>query len=134
MLRTFNCGVGMIVVVSEAEAAAVAAILQSEGETVVPLGPHPPARGRGGGHLQRAARPVSDEAARKRVAVLISGRGSNMSALIGAAMDPSYPAEIVAALSNKPDAGGLATGGALRHSGRGDRPALFADRTAHERL
>lgn len=38
MLRTFNCGVGMIVVVAEAEAAAVAAILQSEGERVVPLG------------------------------------------------------------------------------------------------
>ncbi|WP_061932796.1 phosphoribosylformylglycinamidine cyclo-ligase [Aureimonas sp. AU22] len=38
MLRTFNCGVGMIVVVSEAEAASVAAVLQSEGETVVPLG------------------------------------------------------------------------------------------------
>jgi phosphoribosylformylglycinamidine cyclo-ligase len=38
MLRTFNCGIGMIVVVSEAEAAAVSAILQSEGESVVPLG------------------------------------------------------------------------------------------------
>ena len=38
MLRTFNCGIGMIVVVSEAEAAMVSAILQSEGEEVVPLG------------------------------------------------------------------------------------------------
>ena len=38
MLRTFNCGIGMIVVVSAAEAATVSAILQSEGETVVPLG------------------------------------------------------------------------------------------------
>ncbi|WP_427023004.1 phosphoribosylformylglycinamidine cyclo-ligase [Aureimonas ureilytica] len=38
MLRTFNCGVGMIVVVAEADAASIAAILQSEGETVVPLG------------------------------------------------------------------------------------------------
>lgn len=46
---------------------------------------------------------------RKRVAVLISGRGSNMSALIGAAMDPSFPGEIVAVLANKADAGGLAT-------------------------
>ncbi len=46
--------------------------------------------------------------ARKRVAILISGRGSNMSALIGAAKAPDYPAEIVLVLSNRPDAGGLA--------------------------
>jgi phosphoribosylglycinamide formyltransferase-1 len=47
--------------------------------------------------------------ARKRVAVLISGRGSNMAALIEAAKDKSYPAEIVLVLSNKADAGGLVT-------------------------
>lgn len=46
---------------------------------------------------------------RKRVAVLISGRGSNMAALIEAANDKSYPAEIALVLSNKPDAGGLVT-------------------------
>lgn len=46
---------------------------------------------------------------RKRVAVLISGRGSNMAALIEAAKDKSYPTEIVLVLSNRPDAGGLAT-------------------------
>lgn len=46
---------------------------------------------------------------RKRVAVLISGRGSNMAALIAAAKDKSYPAEIALVLSNRPDAGGLAT-------------------------
>ena len=45
--------------------------------------------------------------ARKRVAVLISGRGSNMAALIDAAKDPAYPAEISLVLSNVPDAGGL---------------------------
>jgi len=45
---------------------------------------------------------------RKRVAILISGRGSNMAALIEAAKDPSYPAEIVLVLSNIADAGGLA--------------------------
>ena len=46
---------------------------------------------------------------RKRVAILISGRGSNMAALIKAAQQPDYPAEIVLVVSNRPDAGGLAT-------------------------
>ena len=44
---------------------------------------------------------------RKRVAVLISGRGSNMAALIKAAKDKTYPAEIALVISNRPDAGGL---------------------------
>jgi len=44
---------------------------------------------------------------RKRVAVLISGRGSNMASLIDAAKDPSYPAEIALVVSNRPDAAGL---------------------------
>ncbi|HXQ82898.1 MAG TPA: phosphoribosylglycinamide formyltransferase [Xanthobacteraceae bacterium] len=45
---------------------------------------------------------------RKRVAVLISGRGSNMAALIEAAKARDYPAEIVLVVSNRPDAAGLA--------------------------
>ena len=45
---------------------------------------------------------------KKRVAVLISGRGSNMAALIEAAKDASFPAEIVLVLSNRPAAAGLA--------------------------
>jgi phosphoribosylglycinamide formyltransferase-1 len=45
--------------------------------------------------------------ARKRTAILISGRGSNMTALIDAARDPAYPAEIALVVSNRPDAGGL---------------------------
>ena len=44
---------------------------------------------------------------RKRVAILISGRGSNMSALIAAAQAPDYPAEIVGVLSNRAAAPGL---------------------------
>ncbi|HET9716642.1 MAG TPA: phosphoribosylglycinamide formyltransferase [Pseudolabrys sp.] len=44
---------------------------------------------------------------RKRVAVLISGRGSNMAALVEAAKDTEYPAEIVLVVSNRPDARGL---------------------------
>jgi phosphoribosylglycinamide formyltransferase-1 len=46
--------------------------------------------------------------ARKRVAVLISGRGSNMVALVEAAKDKSYPAEIGLVVSNRPDAAGIA--------------------------
>jgi phosphoribosylglycinamide formyltransferase 1 len=45
--------------------------------------------------------------ARKRVAILISGRGANMAALIAAAKKPGYPAEIALVLSNRPEAGGL---------------------------
>jgi len=43
-----------------------------------------------------------------RVAILISGRGSNMTALIDAARAPEFPAEIALVLSNRSDAGGLA--------------------------
>jgi phosphoribosylglycinamide formyltransferase-1 len=46
--------------------------------------------------------------AKRRVAILISGRGSNMAALIEAARAPDYPAEIVLVISNEPDAAGLA--------------------------
>jgi len=45
---------------------------------------------------------------KKRVAVLISGRGSNMAALIDAARAQDYPAEIALVVSNRPDASGLA--------------------------
>jgi phosphoribosylglycinamide formyltransferase-1 len=46
--------------------------------------------------------------AKKRVAVLISGRGSNMASLIEAAKECSYPAEIALVVSNRPEAPGLA--------------------------
>ncbi len=45
---------------------------------------------------------------RTRVAVLISGGGSNMAALIDAAQAPDAPFEVVRVVSNNPDAGGLA--------------------------
>ncbi len=50
--------------------------------------------------------PVSG--ARRRTAILISGRGSNMEALLQAAAAPDFPAEAVLVLSNRADAGGLA--------------------------
>jgi phosphoribosylglycinamide formyltransferase 1 len=46
---------------------------------------------------------------KRRVAILISGRGSNMAALIRAARPADFPAEIVLVISNRADAGGLVT-------------------------
>src|ERR1700682_6081988 len=47
------------------------------------------------------------EAMKRRVAILISGRGSNMTALIQAAAAEDFPAEIAVVISNRADAGGL---------------------------
>jgi phosphoribosylglycinamide formyltransferase 1 len=70
---------------------------------------------------------------RRRVGVLISGRGSNMQALVAAAADPRFPAEIALVLSNRPDAGGLAI--AREHGIRTevvDHRMFGRDRAAHE--
>jgi phosphoribosylglycinamide formyltransferase-1 len=45
---------------------------------------------------------------KKRVGILISGRGSNMVSLVEAARVPDYPADIVIVISNRPEAAGLA--------------------------
>ncbi len=109
MLRTFNCGIGMIAIVAPGDVKAVMATLTEHGESVVQLGEVVPAQGDERVTYERHARSCADNAAmaRKRIAILISGRGSNMSALIDAAKDPNYPAEIVLVVSNRPDAGGL---------------------------
>ena len=55
MLRTFNCGIGMIMVVAAGQAAQVAAVLQEQGETVTPIGRICPRREAGvvyRGHLE----------------------------------------------------------------------------------
>jgi phosphoribosylglycinamide formyltransferase-1 len=70
--------------------------------------------------------------ARARTAILISGRGSNMAALLAAAADPAYPAEIALVLSNRADAAGLARAAAAgiptavveSRGFRGDRPGF----------
>jgi formyltetrahydrofolate-dependent phosphoribosylglycinamide formyltransferase len=71
---------------------------------------------------------------KKRVAILISGRGSNMSALIAAATAPEYPAEIVLVLSNDPEAKGLEIARAEGITAEAiDHRPYKRDRDAHER-
>jgi phosphoribosylglycinamide formyltransferase-1 len=81
-----------------------------------------------------ASSTLGDAMQRKRVAVLISGRGSNMAALIEAAKDNDCPAEIALVLSNRPDAGGL---GVARAAGIAtdvvDHAAFGKDRAAFDR-
>lgn len=83
-------------------------------------------------HLADA--PIAKRIAKKRVAILISGRGSNMVALIEAAKAQDYPAEIVLVLSNRPDAAGLDR---ARDAGIAtaivDHQQFGEDRTAFER-
>ena len=71
---------------------------------------------------------------RTRVGVLISGRGSNMMALVQAAKDAAYPAEITIVLSNKADAPGLAwaEGQGIAVQAIETKP-FGPDREAHER-
>ena len=68
---------------------------------------------------------------KRRVAVLISGRGSNMAALIAAARAPDFPAEIALVASNRPDAAGLVRAAeagiataVVDHKAFPDRPAF----------
>lgn len=69
---------------------------------------------------------------RTRLGVLISGRGSNLQALIDASAQPEYPATVAAVVSNAPDAYGL-----VRARKHGIETAVFehrsyADRAAFE--
>ena len=68
---------------------------------------------------------------KRRVAVLISGRGSNMSSLLAAAQAPDYPAEIVLVLSNRADAGGFSHVGTVATAVVDHKP-FKGDRPAHE--
>lgn len=77
--------------------------------------------------------------ARLKLGVLISGRGSNLQALIEACKSPDYPAEIVLVVSNKPDAKGLEHAAAagiatdvVEHGGYPDRETF--DKAIHEKL
>ncbi len=70
--------------------------------------------------------------AKLKLGVLISGRGSNLKALIDAAADPDYPAEIVLVISNRADAGGLAHAEAAGIPTRVILHKQFADRDSFD--
>ena len=76
--------------------------------------------------------------ARLRVGVLISGRGSNLQALIDACADPAYPAQIVLVISSQATAPGLKIAAAAgirsrvnphldRHSFAGEAGAILRE-------
>ena len=69
---------------------------------------------------------------RVRVAILISGRGSNMAALIEAAKAPGYPAEIALVVSDKAEAGGLAIARAKKVEAVAFNSKTYASRDAYE--
>lgn len=76
---------------------------------------------------------MNSPADKRRVAILISGRGSNMAALIAAAADPASSVEIALVLSNNPDAGGLAIAKAAGiATAVVDHRAFPRDRAGHE--
>ncbi len=70
---------------------------------------------------------------RRRVAILISGRGSNMAALVEAARAPCFPAEIALVVSNRPEAAGLNHAAAAGiATATVDHRGFGRDRGAHE--
>ncbi|WP_346912486.1 phosphoribosylglycinamide formyltransferase [uncultured Roseibium sp.] len=72
---------------------------------------------------------------RKKIAVLISGRGSNMASLISACMDPAYPAEITLVISNRPGAAGLERAAEFGiETATVDHTEFSRDREAFERV
>lgn len=71
---------------------------------------------------------------RARVGILISGRGSNMEALIAAARAADCPYEVALVLSNKPGAGGLEAARRMGVEARAIDHTAFPDRETHERV
>jgi len=67
-----------------------------------------------------------------KVAVLISGRGSNLLSLLEAAAEPGYPAEIVCVIANRPDAGGLDHAAAFGIASQVIDHTSYSDRAAFE--
>ncbi len=119
MLRTFNCGFGMAVFVSAEREDEARGALADAGLSPVLIGRLVSSEGRcvlTHGRLEAVS-------PRVRTVILISGRGSNMRALIRAAQASNFSAEIVLVLSDQPGAAGLA---AARNDGVAAETVNFA--------
>ncbi|WP_234086181.1 phosphoribosylglycinamide formyltransferase [Azonexus sp. R2A61] len=68
----------------------------------------------------------------KNVVILVSGRGSNMEAMIAARAAGELPVNLAAVISNRPDAGGLATAAAAGIATRALDHKAFAGRDAFD--
>lgn len=132
MLRTFNCGIGMVLIVSPENQAEVMNITRSHGALVIGSLQARPAGG---------ARVLVDNFASaldftrrmpqlhmKRVAVLVSGDGSNLQALLDSTREPAQCmcAEVALVVSNKPAAF------ALKRAQRAGVPTLVFDHKEYE--
>uniref|UniRef100_A0A672PDQ8 Trifunctional purine biosynthetic protein adenosine-3 n=1 Tax=Sinocyclocheilus grahami TaxID=75366 RepID=A0A672PDQ8_SINGR len=108
MSRTFNCGLGAVLVVSKQDAQRVLRLLQAQEEAWIVGSLDSPGRSPDTSVLQNGAL-HGEHSTRKRtrVAVLISGTGTNLQALMEQVKKPSSSAEIVMVISNRPGVMGL---------------------------
>lgn len=119
MLKTFNCGVGGVIVVSENDVDEVLDQLKITGQNAFKIGQlisgdvEPSVKYLGIDDFETAIKPVSVLASevgkvkKTAIGILISGRGSNMVALLDAMQSPDYPARCTIVISDNEDAKGL---------------------------
>ncbi len=123
MLGTFNCGIGMVLVVKQASAGSLIEVLRRHEEQVHVIG----RVGEGHGVSLSGRAEVT-----RRVAILISGSGSNMVALVRS-MTGDHPARPVLVLSDNPEALGLDRAQELGVTATSvERRAFGRDRAAFE--
>ncbi len=79
-----------------------------------------------------AAKDIAGGVPRKRIVVMISGRGSNLGALISASMAKDYPCRIIGVISDNPDAGGLQLAGDYNIPAEAVERLAGENRKAHE--
>ena len=102
MHRVFNCGIGLVLVVDPSTAQAAIDRLAALDEPAYLIGSVE--------HRKSGAPGTSivlAPAIMKRLVILISGRGSNMTAILDAVSAGKIVAEVKAVISNRPDAAGL---------------------------